>query len=36
VLALHPHRLRALLEKPRLIDHQHRLLVAEVLDHVGA
>jgi len=36
VLALHPHRLDALLEIPSLVDHQHRLGIAQVLDHIGA
>ncbi len=36
VLALDPHRGRALLEKPRLVDHQHPAGVAEVLDDVAA
>jgi hypothetical protein len=36
VLALHPHRLDALLEIPGLVDDQHRLGVAQVLDQVVA
>jgi hypothetical protein len=36
VLALHPNRPGALLEIPRLVDHQHGLRVAQVLDHPGA
>ena len=36
VLALHPHRLAALLEIAGLVDDQHRLGIAEVLDQVGA
>jgi hypothetical protein len=34
VLALHPDRLRARLQEPRLVDYRHRLLIAEVLDYV--
>jgi hypothetical protein len=36
VLALRSHRLEALLEIPGLVDDQHRLGVAQVLDQVGA
>ena len=36
VLALDPHRLEALLEIPGLVDDQHRLGVAQVLDHIVA
>jgi hypothetical protein len=36
VLALHSHRLEALLEIPGLVDDQHRLGVAQVLDHIVA
>ena len=36
VLALDPDRGGALLEEPRLVGHQHRVRVAQVLDHVGA
>ena len=36
VLTLHPNRQGALLQISRLIDHQHGLWVAEVLDEVGA
>jgi hypothetical protein len=36
VLALHPHRGRALLQEARLVGHQHRTRVAQVLDHIGA
>jgi hypothetical protein len=36
VLALHPNRLGALLEVPGLVNDQHRLGVAQVLDDVGA
>jgi hypothetical protein len=36
VLALHPNRCRPLLEVAGLVHHQHRLGVAQVLDHVVA
>jgi hypothetical protein len=36
VLALHPNGSAALLEVPGLVDDQHRLGVAQVLDHVSA
>jgi hypothetical protein len=36
VLALHPNRCRPLLEVAGLVHHQHRLRVAQVLDHVVA
>src|SRR5215216_7376117 len=36
VLALHPHRGRALLEKAGLVHHQHRARIAQVLDHLAA
>jgi hypothetical protein len=36
VLALHPHRLDALLEVPSLIHHQHRPGIAQMLDHIVA
>ena len=36
VLALHPHGGGALLEIPRLVHHQHRAGVTQVLDQVGA
>jgi hypothetical protein len=35
-LALHPGRLAALLQEARLVQHQHRIRVAQVLDDVGA
>ena len=36
VLALHARRLVALLEKAGLIQHQHGVGIAEMLDHIGA
>ena len=36
VLTMHARRFRALLQKSGLIEHQHGLLIAEVLDDVGA
>jgi hypothetical protein len=36
VLALHPNRLQALLEVAGLVDDQHRLGIAQVLDHISA
>jgi site-specific DNA recombinase len=36
ILALHPDRSGALLEEARLVRHQHRTRVTQVLDHVGA
>jgi hypothetical protein len=36
VLASHPHGVAALLEVAGLVDHQHRALLAEVLDQQGA
>jgi hypothetical protein len=36
VLALHPHRPGALLEVARLVDDQHRGVLAQVLDHIRA
>ncbi len=35
VLPLHPGRLRAFLEKPGLVQHEHRALVAQVRRHIG-
>jgi len=36
VLPGHPRRSAALLQKPGLVDHQHRLRIAQVLHHVVA
>jgi hypothetical protein len=36
VLALHTHRVDSLLEVPGLVNHQHSIRVAQVLDHIPA
>ena len=36
VLALHPHRMGALLQVTGLVDHQNGARITEVIDHVGA